>query len=479
MANRKKAFRIAGLVADILILGGVVALMVLSTDDPPPDVADLRVNRLDIPPADNGYVILGQAVAKLDLNLDAPAADDKPPAPKGEPAEPPDKPQARLERFRLMSNGQEWDAALAQEVLARNGEALALWEKAVAAPHFQGPEVRPADDGTAGIYSWIEIAGLACVRAQARARQGQWAAAFDDLERVVRFGHRIEQSKGIILTWLVGDTIKERGYALMRRMLSETSLTPQQLRAYARQIAAFPADAGGYADAFRNEYIVHAGMIDDMASGQTSAGSTTGGTLDGVWRWYKRAAIKLFIKPNRTKAILAEAARRGAENGSKHFKDSLEYVLGDEESGLGAGILNSIGLVLARVLADSGSVMPAAKCTENVELAATRALLALKAYKMEKGRLPERLDQLAPEYLDALPLDDFDGKPLRYDPARKLIYSVGKDLKDGGGMTKQEYVEFQRKERRADEMLGDPDDVKDIENEYPMRAPDPSFPIEF
>jgi hypothetical protein len=123
--------------------------------------------------------------------------------------------------------------------------------------------------------------------------------------------------------------------------------------------------------------------------------------------------------------------------------------------------------------------MPAAKCTENVELAATRALLALKAYKMEKGRLPERLDPLAPEYLDALPLDDFDGMPLRYSPAKRLVYSVGKDLKDDGGMTKQEYVEFQRKERRANEMLGDPDDVTDIENEYPGQGPDPSFPIEF
>jgi len=72
------------------------------------------------------------------------------------------------------------------------------------------------------------------------------------------------------------------------------------------------------------------------------------------------------------------------------------------------------------------------KCAHCTNLGATRALLALKAYKKEKGALPDSLEALVPEYLEAIPLDDLDGKPLRYDSEKKELYSVGPDLQDRG-----------------------------------------------
>jgi hypothetical protein len=52
---------------------------------------------------------------------------------------------------------------------------------------------------------------------------------------------------------------------------------------------------------------------------------------------------------------------------------------------------------------------------------------------MRHGRLPESLSGLVPEFFPQVPTDEFDGKPFRYLPAQKLIYSVGPDLKDSGG----------------------------------------------
>jgi hypothetical protein len=462
MANRKKAFRIVGLAATILVLAGVALYTVSSIDDAAPNVDDLRVQRLDIPPAENGYVILGQAVAKLDFKFDEPT---------------------KLERFERMGRGLEWDAALAQEVLARNAEALALWEKAMAAPHFQGSEVRSMEDslneGTcAAGYRSYQIAWSVCIRARARGKQGDWPAAFDDLVSVVRFGHRIEQSKGSVIAWTVGVCTKGSGLEFMREIMPEAALTAPQFRAYGRQIAAFPADANAYADAIRNEYTIHAGSIDYVASG-TSFDSATEQERGVLSRWFWYVKLKPVLKPNRTKALLADIARGRSENGSKCYNTSIEYVFDQEEAGLGAGRGNSVGVILARSLVGIGNGMPDSKCQENVSLAATRALLALKAYKMEKGRLPERLDQLVPEYLDALPMDDFDGKPLRYNVAKKIIYSVGKDLKDDGGMTKKEYVEAKMKERGLDPKTADPKDVEDIEGDFLWKAPNPAFPIDF
>ena len=70
--------------------------------------------------------------------------------------------------------------------------------------------------------------------------------------------------------------------------------------------------------------------------------------------------------------------------------------------------------------------------------AAVRALLtglAAKRYQLAHGELPERLDSLVPDYLEALPTDPFDGKPLRCEPngTGAIVYSVGKDGVDDGG----------------------------------------------
>jgi hypothetical protein len=71
---------------------------------------------------------------------------------------------------------------------------------------------------------------------------------------------------------------------------------------------------------------------------------------------------------------------------------------------------------------------------------ATRLLileLALHAFQREHGRLPERPEQLTPDFLDALPIDPFDPnrRPLRYvhEGDDYIVYSVSVDGKDDGG----------------------------------------------
>jgi hypothetical protein len=62
------------------------------------------------------------------------------------------------------------------------------------------------------------------------------------------------------------------------------------------------------------------------------------------------------------------------------------------------------------------------------------AFAALR-YKAKHGRLPEKLQDLVPDFVDAVPLDPFDGKPLRYraDGERFVVYSVHENARDDGG----------------------------------------------
>ena len=76
---------------------------------------------------------------------------------------------------------------------------------------------------------------------------------------------------------------------------------------------------------------------------------------------------------------------------------------------------------------------------------ASIAALAISHFKALHGRLPAELADLAPGILDRIPIDPFDGRPLRYrviDDGRDfLLYSVGADLKDDSGRTRMGSVD--------------------------------------
>jgi hypothetical protein len=69
------------------------------------------------------------------------------------------------------------------------------------------------------------------------------------------------------------------------------------------------------------------------------------------------------------------------------------------------------------------------------QLRCASAAVAAERYRLEHGRWADTLDQLVPRYLQGVPTDPFDGRPLRL---RRLgdgiaIYSVGPDRRDDGG----------------------------------------------
>jgi hypothetical protein len=68
-----------------------------------------------------------------------------------------------------------------------------------------------------------------------------------------------------------------------------------------------------------------------------------------------------------------------------------------------------------------------------IKLAATA--LAVECFRLDRGRLPIDLRELTPRFLDVVPMDPFDGAPLRYRRLARgyVIYSVGADGHDDGG----------------------------------------------
>jgi hypothetical protein len=74
--------------------------------------------------------------------------------------------------------------------------------------------------------------------------------------------------------------------------------------------------------------------------------------------------------------------------------------------------------------------------TIHAQLLLSECALGIERYRLANhDQLPATLQDLVPAYLPAVPVDPFDGKPLRYNrlPKGYLIYSVGKDCVDNGG----------------------------------------------
>ena len=62
--------------------------------------------------------------------------------------------------------------------------------------------------------------------------------------------------------------------------------------------------------------------------------------------------------------------------------------------------------------------------------------IATRRYRLLHAQLPQTLDQLTPDFLPHMPVDPFDGQPLRFiaQDDKLVIYSIGKDLVDDGGV---------------------------------------------
>jgi hypothetical protein len=103
--------------------------------------------------------------------------------------------------------------------------------------------------------------------------------------------------------------------------------------------------------------------------------------------------------------------------------------------GLGLMCMNGFCLAPAQCCVSELIVMEERFCAHQARLRCLIAALAAERYRRAHGRWPEDLERLTPEWLEAVPADPFDGRPLR--SARLadglVIYSVGYDGKDDGG----------------------------------------------
>lgn len=96
--------------------------------------------------------------------------------------------------------------------------------------------------------------------------------------------------------------------------------------------------------------------------------------------------------------------------------------------------------VITRTLLPAVSKMGEGSRRKHASLRCTMMALAAERYRRDKKLWPDNAAQLCPQYLGSVPVDPFDGKPLRYLRIKEglIIYSVGQDAVDNGGKLDRE-----------------------------------------
>jgi hypothetical protein len=140
--------------------------------------------------------------------------------------------------------------------------------------------------------------------------------------------------------------------------------------------------------------------------------------------WNQVRTIAQFALANKTKMLREQLAyyRKLAEEADGPFNGRSQVQAPDSP-------LTDWGSII-------GVTWPTALCSSAI-CDVLRVETALYRYHAAHGRYPDSLNTLTPEYLANVPTDPFgQGKPFKYRSGSGgfLLYSVGPDLRDNGGM---------------------------------------------
>jgi hypothetical protein len=265
-------------------------------------------------------------------------------------------------------------------------------------------------------------------------------AAVEDTLALLRFGRMVQGGQGGIVTYLIGSSLESMALGQARRLLSVPA-DAEVLRALPARLESFRPDAAVFRDTIRFEYTSSAAMLDAPELRARELGARAdeqGGFRD---RLRRRLFSRYLFQRNATKKMYADGYRAVASAGCS--------------PGAGAGLdaaatkrrlkwtfwkPNLVGRTLFAIAMPSMGRVRYTVCRGDAELSATQLLVALRAHQAERGTLPASLLALAPDYLPVVPVDPFDGQPLRYLPESKVVYSVAENGLDDRGDPEKDYV---------------------------------------
>lgn len=409
----------------LLLTAGLVAgFLFLGKDELPPNDSDLWLPKLEIKEEENGYYYFNQLSEKI-YQLAK---------------------QMQPDLVNDMIEGKNWDTVFVKELLADNEEIFYYFEKTLQTSSFHNPYLLDPKDISVFTnlvsYSGLRnIARLYLLRAELFSREGKGEEALVESLKIIKVGDMLEEGRNGLVGYLTGTRIKGLGVEEFRRLLIKVDLSAGVLKKYTTELNEFYFQKEGLENTVKLEYIDFVNTKEKLVDSIARAGffDEKIKRLEELEPWWERILLRsdYFYKPNQTKQIFVEYFRDKINDLSKkYYKETKNQEPQNFNLNSWWKILsteNSVGKSLYDTTITSQQGLLTIKYSEEFSIMGTQLLMALKAFSLDKGRLPDNLNELVPAYLASVPNDPFDGESIRYSKEKKIIYSVGKDLIDTGG----------------------------------------------
>jgi RNA polymerase sigma factor (sigma-70 family) len=315
------------------------------------------------------------------------------------------------------------------------------------------------------VQTYRELAIALCARAMLHAGEGKFEEAWQELLACHRLG-RLTARGATLLEFLVGFAINLRANDAELALLDRARPRALQARAWLRDLQRLPpspsiADQVDRAERFMflNTVLLvrRSGIktlrliarIEELEPRQPGPKEpdpeTPHAIIDALdWdtllrtgnRWFDRtvAALRIQDRPARERELQRiEEELQALKKDAGSLGEVIEVIRGGKapvkevSQRLGDTLTCSFLLGNRRI---HGAADRFEQVQRNLHVA-----FALAAYHAEQGRYPEKLDALAPAYLEEIPNDLFSGKALIYQPSAQgyLLYSVGVNGRDEQG----------------------------------------------
>lgn len=411
----------------LLVIIPYSAFRVFGTRDiPPAEYSDLCLSKVEIAPERNAFTYIMEASRRSSI----------------------DNPNVLINLLKANGNSRE-----VRQVLMRNEALFPYVEKALSCPYFQ-PLTSQDPEKIDPITTFPEyreiskIARLCILKARNLFAQGKQKEGMDWLLKVLKLGDMVENAeRPMLITYVIGREIKETALSQMRQFLPKTQLPVDFLKISARTLLKLEPRGKTLRKVAKMEFTIGEKTLSTLE--RAAHNRFLFKEMKEKWKWeewepslgflLRLMRIPGYYKPNLTRKIYADVVYGFIENIEKSYKDQdlAKVQLPTLRSSKLRSLYwpeNNVGIILLYQIVPEWRNTLREICFQRLSLRSTACLLALKAYKDERGRLPESLRELVPGYLPYVPLDPFDGNQLRYSKEKRVIYSLGEDLKDSGGI---------------------------------------------
>ncbi len=338
----------------------------------------------------------------------------------------------------------KWDQSAVDQVLKANEQALTLFDQAVRKNNFQIPDYAdPANLHTElrlyPMNSWRQVARLQAIKALSLSYQGQPDQALLEAVKLNKLGHQIINGHNNLIGALVGLAIEQLGSQTILEILPYGNPTQTTLVTVQNSIQKSSENIEGYKNAFRFEYTHTINSIDETTNSQletTLQRMIKNGETSPAYANYVK--YKYYYKPNQTKNLYTSLySREVSAVGTRCELNDLDQQVGLSKSPIAKWKLlfteNAIGKMMFSLTGIALGSAVTKDCQNDLVANIAQIELALKGYIADNGSLPIDLNALVPKYLASVPVDLFDGQPIRYSAEKKILYSVGVNKKDLGG----------------------------------------------